>query len=99
MKRARRAFFGTDDLPAAFEKAFADGWIAAYREAQAQADRALGLIEERMRREPFLIIGTQAYRRAMARLDLDEIRRRLAAVAESVYADSFGPAAPRPPRS
>lgn len=91
MKRARRAFFGAFTLAADFERAFEEGWVDAYREAQAQADRACGLLEDRIRREPFLVIGTQAYRRAMARFDVEEIRRRLAADAEAVYAASFGP--------
>jgi hypothetical protein len=90
MKRARRAFLGTDALPEALELAFKDGWMAAYREIQAQAERACGLLDARIRREPFLIVGTQAYRRAMARVDLDDIRRRLAEDAEAVYAESFG---------
>jgi hypothetical protein len=96
MKRARRAFFGTDALAPDLQRAFEEGWMDAYREAQAQADRACGLIAERIRREPFLIIGTQAYRRAMAAVDLEEIRRRLGEDAETVYAESFGRAGPRP---
>lgn len=97
MKRARRAFFGADVLEPALERAFEDGWIAAYREVQGQADLACGLLEERARQEPVLVIGTQAYRRAMARVDLEETRRRLGADAEAVYRASFGPAAsPRP---
>ncbi|HET7293928.1 MAG TPA: HAD family hydrolase [Vicinamibacteria bacterium] len=90
MKRARRAFFGTDALPCDLEAAFRDGWMDAYREVQAQDARALGLIEARLRREPFLVVGTQAYRRAMARVDLEDIRGRLEADAEAVYAASFG---------
>jgi HAD superfamily hydrolase (TIGR01509 family) len=90
MKRARRAFFGTDALPAVLEHAFEDGWMEAYREVQAQGERACGLIEERIAREPFLVIGTQAYRRAMARVDLAEIRRRVGEDAGAVYAASFG---------
>jgi hypothetical protein len=90
MKRARRAFFRTDDLTNELEEAFKDGWMDAYREVQAQAARAYGLLEERIGREPFLIIGTQAYRRAMARVDLEEIRLRLDQDAETVYRASFG---------
>jgi hypothetical protein len=90
MKRARRAFFGADTLPPHFERAFEDGWVAAYREVQAQGERAGALLEERLRREPPLVIGTQAYRRAMARVDLEETRRRLASDAAAVYRDSFG---------
>lgn len=95
MKRARRAFFGADELPPGLERAFEDGWIDAYRRVQAQAQRACGLLEERVRRQPPLVIGTQAYRRAMARIDLEEIRRRLAGDAEAVYRASFGPPVPR----
>ena len=90
MKRARRAFFGTDALSAHLERAFEDGWREAYHEAQREADRASDLIAGRIGREPHLVIGTQAYRRAMARLDLDEIRRRLGEDAGLVYARSFG---------
>jgi len=90
MKRARRAFLGTDDPPSALEQAFKDGWMAAYREIQGQAERANEMLAQRVGREPFLIIGTQAYRRAMARVDLDDIRRRLGEDAETVYAASFG---------
>lgn len=92
MRRARRAFFHTDDLTDELEQAFKDGWMDAYREVQAQAERAYGLLEERIGREPFLIIGTQAYRRAMARVDLEEIRLRLGEDAEAVYGASFLPA-------
>ncbi len=89
MKRARRAFFGTDHLPTQLEDAFREGWVVAYREIQAQAERACDLLEERMSREPFLVIGTQAYRRAMARVDFEDIRRRLDEDPETVYAASF----------
>ena len=92
MKRARRSFFGSDTLPPALERAFADGWMEAYREVQAEGDRACGLIEERIRREPFLVIGTQSHRRAMAGVDLDAIRRRVGEDAETVYSASFGSA-------
>jgi len=89
MKRARRAFLGTDDPPSELEQAFKDGWMVAYREIQGQAERACDMLERRIRREPFLIIGTQAYRRAMARVDLEDIRRRLDEDVETVYAASF----------
>ena len=98
MKRARRAFFGADPLEPALERAFRDGWMAAYREVQGRSDLACGLLEERARREPFLVIGTQAYRRAMARIDVEETRRRLSADAEAVYEDSFSSGV-APPRS
>lgn len=90
MKRARRAFFATEVLPDVLEQAFEDGWVAAYREVRGMAELAIGLLEERIRREPFLVVGTHAYRRAMARVDLEEVRRRLAEDAEAVYAASFG---------
>lgn len=90
MKRARRAFFGTDDLTAPLAGAFRDGWVTAYREVQAQAGKACALLEERILREPFLIIGLKAHRRAMARVDLDEIRRRLAEDAGAIHDASFG---------
>ncbi len=90
MKRARRAFFGKDDLPNQLERAFKDGWMLAFREVQGKAERACGMLAERIRREPYLVIGTQAYRRAMARVDLEDIRGRLDQDAETVYDASFG---------
>lgn len=89
MKRARRAFFGTDDLAPELERAFRAGWLATYRRLQGQAARALGLLDARVHRPPYLIIGTQAYRRAMAQVDIDEIRRRLGENADDVYEASF----------
>lgn len=90
MKRARRAFLGSDSLPAELEQAFKDGWMAAYRSVQAHSARALELLDARRRRAPFLVVGTQAYRRALARLDVDDIRRRLEQDAEAVHDESFG---------
>jgi len=90
MKRARRAFFGSDVLPQPLERAFEDGWMGAYREVQEQSEQACGLLEQRIRREPFLIVGTHAYRRALARVDLEDIRARLDEDAGRVYRASFG---------
>jgi HAD superfamily hydrolase (TIGR01549 family) len=90
MKRARRAFLGTDDPPAALRQAFRDGWMSAYRTIQQRAEEACQMLEERIRREPFLVIGMQAHRRAMARVDLEDIRGRLREDAGVVYAASFG---------
>ena len=89
MKRARRAFFGTDTLPAPLEQAFREGWMATYRRLQAQGDHARRLLDARVHRRPYLIIGTQAYRRAMAQVDVDEIVRRLGEDAAEIYEASF----------
>lgn len=88
-RRARRSFFETEGYESELARVFREGWRAAYRRVQAEADMVCGLIEERIYREPFLIIGTRAHRRAMARVDLEDIRRRMGEDPDAALARHF----------
>jgi len=78
MRRARRTFINTEEGDPWSVQAFRRGFLNLFARLQENSDRILGLLEERIYTQPHLIIGTQAYRRAMARVDLDDIRVRLA---------------------
>ncbi len=76
MRRARRQFFdtrGRPDLAAAFR----DGWLEVHRRAQARRDRLRELFATRLESGPPLVAGTQAYRRALTRFDVDDLLRRI----------------------
>lgn len=88
-RRARRTFFETDSLESTAAAAFREGWLEIYRRAQREVDRLCGLLEERVARPPYLIIGTQSYRRAMARADVRDIRRRIEQDPERVFVACF----------
>lgn len=77
MRRARRTFINTEEGDPWSVQAFRRGFLQLFTRLQGDSDRILGLIEERIHTKPYLIIGTQAYRRAMARVDLEDIRERL----------------------
>lgn len=77
-RRAMRTFVELEHLESEVGQAFKKGWIAAYETMRQDRDRICDRMKERVYREPFLIIGTQAYRRAMAGVDVEDIRRRLA---------------------
>jgi hypothetical protein len=78
IKRTRRAFFdariASPDVLAAFRAGWHDVHQAARRSATAIAD----LLYERGAREPYLVIGTEAYRRAFLPLDVRDILGRIA---------------------
>jgi HAD superfamily hydrolase (TIGR01549 family) len=88
-RRARRTFFETDSLESATASAFKDGWLDIYRRAQGRADQLCAMLEERVVRPPYLIIGTQSYRRAMARADVRDIRSRILQDPERVFVACF----------
>lgn len=77
MRRARRTFINTEEGDPWSVQAFRRGFLQLFTRLQNESDRILGLLEDRIYTEPYLIIGTQAYRRAMARVDLEDIRDRL----------------------
>jgi HAD superfamily hydrolase (TIGR01509 family) len=88
-RRARRTFFETDSLETHAASAFREGWIDVYRRAQRERDVLCGMLEDRVSRPPYLIIGTQSYRRAMARFDVHDIRRRIDQDPEKVFVACF----------
>ncbi|HVO52401.1 MAG TPA: HAD-IA family hydrolase [Thermoanaerobaculia bacterium] len=75
--RARRTFLPDAARGTALGRAFDEGFLAFCAEQQAQAKALLDMIAGRLAAEPHLVIGTQSYRRAMARLDLEDIAARL----------------------
>lgn len=77
MRRALSTFFEAGSTPSEVVDAFCAGFLEFYEDIQRDRERILGLIERRIYQNPPLIIGTHAYRRAMARVDLDDIRMRL----------------------
>ena len=79
LPRARAEFFDARTAAPDAVRAYRDGFLAQYRDLKARADWICDLIGRRIRERPRLIIGTRGYRRAMAGLDLDDIRSRLAA--------------------
>lgn len=79
LPRARAEFFDVRTSPAEVTRAYGDGFLVAYRELGRRAERICALIRGRIAESPHLVIGTRAYRRAMAEVDLDDIRARLTA--------------------
>jgi HAD superfamily hydrolase (TIGR01549 family) len=76
-RRARREFFGDTPRGSALDDAYREGWISFYAEQKARAGALLAALRERVHAEPPLVIGTQGYRRAMAEVDVEDVRRRL----------------------
>lgn len=76
-RRAMGTFLKLDSLESEMAVAFRSGWVAAFRQIQSESALLCRWIEERIYEEPFVIIGTRAYRRAMAKIDVDDIRSRI----------------------
>lgn len=76
--RARRSFFGDTPYGSPIDEAFRSGFLDTFRRLQREGDTLLGALRGRLAEEPPLIIGTQAYRRAMAEVDVQDIASRLA---------------------
>jgi HAD superfamily hydrolase (TIGR01509 family) len=77
LRRVRREFFGSGETPRALFEAFKEGFLATYEVVKARVDSISELIGERLYEPPFLIIGTRGYRRALARVDLEDIKGRI----------------------
>lgn len=84
-RRAMRTFVEPDSPESELGRAFKDGWVTAYEGVQASADGICDRMAQRVYAEPYLIIGTRSYRRAMALLDVADIRRRIAEDAEAIF--------------
>lgn len=83
--RARRSFFADTPKGSPVDEAFHQGFLDSYRRQQAHADDLAGTLLARVRNEPPLVIGTHAYRRALAEVDVADIRARLAMDAQTAY--------------
>jgi putative hydrolase of the HAD superfamily len=84
-RRAMRTFVELDSLDTEIARAFKAGWIAAWQAIRARRERLREMMLDRVYREPYLIIGTHAYRRAMARLDVAEVLQRLDEDPEDIF--------------
>jgi hypothetical protein len=94
MRRAHREFFG--DSPPAILAAYRDGWIRLHRLAQERRERLRALLEQRLYRQPYLVVGTRAYRRAMARLDIEDLLSRVDGDPERSFEEWLGVVEPEP---
>lgn len=77
IRRTRRAFVPVDDKSHPLSRSFCEGWMHVYARFKAQASLVQDMLLERIYQDPPLIIGTQSYRRAMARIDVADIRDRI----------------------
>jgi hypothetical protein len=77
-RRARRSFFGDTPRGAPLDAAYREGWVSFYAAQRARAEALIGVLLARVHAEPPLVIGTHGYRRAMAEVDVEDIRLRLA---------------------
>jgi len=77
IQRTRRAFFDHRQASAEALDAFRAGWREVHLAAQRAGDRIEGLLRERLDQSPPLIVGTEAYRRALLPLDVRDLRERI----------------------
>ena len=75
--RARRSFLGEVSRDSDVGRAYSHGFLEFASRQRERADELCGLIEDRIHRDPPLVIGTKSHRRAMANVDLADIRTRL----------------------
>ncbi len=83
-RRAMRSFLEIESLQSDTGRAFREGWLSVYRTVRDRGPSLYDLIRERVYREPYLIIGTHSYRRAMASIDILDIMSRAELDAEEV---------------
>ncbi len=76
-RRARRTFLKEEEHGQHNLEAFGRGWCDYYHHLKSEKGRIIQMLRERVRRKPYLIIGTRSYRRAMAEIDVEYISRRL----------------------
>lgn len=77
LRRARGEFLDTRTAAPEIVEAYRIGWMHAYRDLSRKAERLVRMIETRVYEDPPLIVGTSRYRRAMAEVDVQDIRDRL----------------------
>jgi phosphoglycolate phosphatase-like HAD superfamily hydrolase len=83
--RARRSFFADTAKGSAIDEAFHAGFLDFHRRQQARADELGDALIARVHAEPPLVIGTHGYRRALAEVDVADIRARLSTDAQAAY--------------
>jgi HAD superfamily hydrolase (TIGR01549 family) len=77
MRRAYRAFLGPHAKDPALAASFRKGWLEVHGKTRVLRDDVVALLEERLAADPPLVVGTQAYRRAFLRLDLEDVVARI----------------------
>lgn len=78
LPRARAEFFDARTVGEAVTAAFQGGFLAQWEILQERRTALLELLHQAAYTPPYLLVGTRAYRRAMATIDLEDIAHRLA---------------------
>lgn len=86
MRRARKTFIETESCAPDLREAFRAGFVDQFLRVRNGRDALLTMMRERLARPPFLVIGTHSYRRAMSRVDVDDIAERLELEPEAALA-------------
>ncbi len=77
MRRTYKAFFRDRGAEPELREAFREGWVELHERAQGRRPQLEELFEERIFREPYLVIGTSSYRRAFASIDAADVLERV----------------------
>ena len=96
-RRNYREFFGTRGAEPELIDPFREGWCELTRNAQARRATLEEMLRDRILSEPFLIIGTHSYRRAMAEIDIEDFLARLTLGPIEVLEGWMGPIIGVPP--
>jgi hypothetical protein len=88
-RRARRCFLPVEDMTDHRVQRFRKGWLKVYDEARQKIGSIEKFLMDRVYRTPPLIIGTQSYRRAMARLDVRDILHRMNEDGATAFEDHY----------
>lgn len=78
LRRGRGEFFDTATAPADFIDTYRRRFVETFRRFQDLGEGLTTLVSDRIYSSPPLVVGTSRYRRAMAAIDLQDIRSRLA---------------------
>jgi HAD superfamily hydrolase (TIGR01509 family) len=82
MRRARKTFIETETCAPELVESFRRGFIDQFERVQQRREALIAMMLERVYRVPHLVIGTQSYRRAMGRIDVEDIETRIHLEAE-----------------
>ncbi len=77
LPRVRGEFFDVRTVGEEIRAAFSHGFLAQYEVLQSLKEALLNVVRQSAYTPPYLIVGTRAYRRAMAAIDLEDLSQRL----------------------
>lgn len=83
--RARRSFFGDTPRESPLTESFREGFVDFYRRCRDRREELLALLSMRIHEEPPVVVGTQSYRRALAEVDVADVRSRLSMEPEAAF--------------